>query len=325
MTYRTREQMQNETAAARNCSILLIAEHFGYSLKQHGNYYFADGEKSLVFFTNTNSFYHYYERAGGSGIDFVMRERGCNIGDAIAYINTEISRTFIDLSSNTGYKNENYQSLRSKKELKVPEKNDNHRRVFAYLTKSRGINPDIVSEFLHKHILYEEAGKHNAVFVGYDKNMEVKHCFIRGTISDRQYRGDTYGSDKNYGFLVQSQNMDAESLIVFEAPIDLMSYKSLYPDDRSDMLALGMLSMEPIYTYLSEYGSKKIYLSLDMDAPGRQAAQEFLQKLHAEGYEAEMHPICSQIENVHVKDVNDVLCEMKQRTIGGYDQVRSKH
>ena len=119
--------------------------------------------------------------------------------------------------------------------------------------------------------------------------------------------------------------MDAESLIVFEAPIDLMSYKSLYPDDRSDMLALGMLSMEPIYTYLSEYGSKKIYLSLDMDAPGRQAAQEFLQKLHAEGYEAEMHPICSQIENVHVKDVNDLLCEMKQRTIGGYDQVRSKH
>lgn len=49
MTYRTREQMQNETAAARNCSILLIAEHFGYSLKQHGNYYFADGERAWCF------------------------------------------------------------------------------------------------------------------------------------------------------------------------------------------------------------------------------------------------------------------------------------
>lgn len=317
MTYRTRAQMEEETAAAKACSILLIAEHFGYALKQHGNYHFADDDKRLVFFNQTNSFYNYYEQRGGSGIDFVMEEKGCSVGDAIRYINTEISPISINYENNHPNRQVGYERIKSAEELKIPQKNTNHRRVFAYLTKTRGISPEIVSDFLHKHLLYEEAGKHNCVFVGYDKSMKPRHCFIRGTVSNRQYRGDTYGSDKKYGFLVHAEHTPPKGskLIVFEAPIDIMSYKSLYPEDKdSDMLALGMLSPEPVYTYLADHQDcKDISFILDVDQYGKKAALEFVEKLQSEGYHAQIHQVCSLIEKVHAKDMNELLQVINSR------------
>lgn len=315
MSYRTQAQMRAETEQAKACSILLIAEHFGYSLKKHGNCYQSQNETGLTFFPNTNSFYRFYENYGGSGIDFVMKEMGCSIGEAVAYINTNISYTStkqVSVSEPT-----QYEPLKSSKDLLVPPKHTDNRRVFAYLNKSRGISSDIISNFLHRHLLYEQADKHNAIFVGYDKEMKPQHCFMRGTISGVQYRGDTYGSNKEYGFTVLADEDKGENqrLIVFEAPIDLMSYKTLYPNDDCDMLALGMLSLEPVYTFLKDYPNKSISFVLDCDEPGLKAMQQFSEELTSKGYKVESHLIIEKMLDAKVKDVNELLLHTQEQVI----------
>ena len=70
-----------------------------------------------------------------------------------------------------------------KKEFKLPDANDDMRRVFAYLTKQRFIAPDIISFFAHQHKIYEDKDHHNVVFVGTDENGVPKQASLRSTIS----------------------------------------------------------------------------------------------------------------------------------------------
>ena len=51
----------------------------------------------------------------------------------------------------------------------LPEKNEDMRRVYAYLLRCRGLNRDVVNVFAQKNMIYESAPYHNAIFVGYDK------------------------------------------------------------------------------------------------------------------------------------------------------------
>ena len=51
------------------------------------------------------------------------------------------------------------------KQLEIPPAHNNMRRVFAYLCQTRGIDPEVVSAFVRKGLLYESASHHNAVFV----------------------------------------------------------------------------------------------------------------------------------------------------------------
>ena len=46
------------------------------------------------------------------------------------------------------------------------------RKVFAYLTKSRFINQEIVQDFVTQHMLYQDL-KGNCVFVSYDNDIPV--------------------------------------------------------------------------------------------------------------------------------------------------------
>lgn len=76
-----------------------------------------------------------------------------------------------------------------------------YKRVFAYLTKTRCIAPEIVNELMHKKYLYEDV-MHNCVFVGYGTNKLPAYATVRGTLTDVQYRKDSPGSDKSISFLL---------------------------------------------------------------------------------------------------------------------------
>ena len=47
------------------------------------------------------------------------------------------------------------------KQLEIPPAHNNMRRVFAYLCQTRGIDPEVVSAFARKGLLYESANHHN--------------------------------------------------------------------------------------------------------------------------------------------------------------------
>lgn len=77
------------------------------------------------------------------------------------------------------------------KPFELPPKNDNMRRVYAYLLNKRGIDRDVLYAFAHAGMIYESADYHNAIFVGFDNNGKPMHAHKRGTGSESSYNFST--------------------------------------------------------------------------------------------------------------------------------------
>ena len=168
----------------------------------------------------------------------------------------------------------------------LPPKAPAMRRTFAYLLKERKIDKDIVSFFAHEHLLYEsleKEGYHNAIFVGCDENGIPRHAHKRG-LNTKSYKGNVEGSLPQYSFHYVGTG---EVLYAFEAPIDLLSFLSLYPNDfeRDSYVALCGTSNQPILWLLETYPQlQAVTLCLDNDTAGRKASERIQALLTERGY-----------------------------------------
>lgn len=161
-------------------------------------------------------------------------------------------------------------------------------RVFAYLCKTRGIDRNIVSAFAKAHLIYEDADYHNAVFVGMDADGIPRHAHKRSTSSvGKSFRQNVEGSDSKNSFNYTGTD---GSLYVFEAPIDLLSFISLYPADwRShSYVACCGTSMLPVLEQLRRHEIEDVYLCLDNDPAGQKAAERMAEELVKRGVNTEI-------------------------------------
>lgn len=110
----------------------------------------------------------------------------------------------------------------------LPKRNDNMRRVYAYLISRRGIDRDVVNAFAYRQMIYESAEYHNAVFVGFDSKGIPRHANLRGTGAESTFKGNAPGSIPEYSFHWTGSE---DTLFLFEAPIDLLSFISLHKDN----------------------------------------------------------------------------------------------
>ena len=97
-------------------------------------------------------------------------------------------------------------------------------RVFSYLLLTRGIDKDVLFEFVRRKMIYEYADYHNAVFVGYDSNGKPRHAHKRGTVTSNPYKGNVAGSQPEFSFHWYGTS---DKIFLFEAPIDMLSYISM--------------------------------------------------------------------------------------------------
>ena len=178
------------------------------------------------------------------------------------------------------------------KELHLPDKcKEGYKRVCAYLIKSRGLDQDIVDYCIKEKIIYQDS-KNNAIFVGYDENKNPKFACARGTLSDRQFRGDCKGSDKKYCFEVKGKT--PERLYVFEAPIDLLSYISISKKNdpnqswkNHNFISLSGTSDVALENYLERNKNvTSIIFCLDNDEAGNKASEDYIKKYSEKGYKA---------------------------------------
>ncbi|WP_444641240.1 DUF3991 domain-containing protein [Caproiciproducens sp. R1] len=149
--------------------------------------------------------------------------------------------------------------------------------------QERRIDSEVISFFVHNRSLYESANTHNAVFVGYDSTGKARAAFQKGTLTEKPFRGDVDGSDKEYFF---NYHGGSERLYVFEAPIDMLSFIDLHKEkgwQKHNYLALGCTALPALLRFLSEYqGIHQIVLCLDNDKSGIKGdaiIQETLQRL----------------------------------------------
>ncbi|MDR1321601.1 MAG: DUF3991 and toprim domain-containing protein, partial [Gracilibacteraceae bacterium] len=187
-------------------------------------------------------------------------------------------------------------------------------RVYWYLCSGRGIEPEIVSKLIKEKKLYQEAGRGNCVFVGYDENKVPRYCAKRGTSLERPYKGDADHSDKTYPFSLEGSS---NRLYVLESPIDLMSHATLSQmrgiDYRRDhRISLGCLSDRALEWYLGQRPEiRQIIFALDNDTGGKgpdglprnhgqEAARKFCAKYEKRGYAA-------AVQTPTAKDFNEDL------------------
>lgn len=163
-------------------------------------------------------------------------------------------------------------SIEERKPLRPPERNDNMKRVYAYLMQKRFIARDVISFFARQGTLYESKEHHNAVFVGTDIEGNPRHIHKKGTYSEGiSFRMNEEGSIPLYGF---GYTGAGNILYVFEAPIDFLSFLTLYPKDwqENSYIVLNGVAEHAMLQMLHDHTNlNTVVLCLDHDPAGIEA------------------------------------------------------
>ena len=228
-----------------------------------------------------NRWYDHKNQVGGGPIKFLREHYGMSYQEAmLELLGGERSAELEFISARD--KN----NVPPKKEFKLPDANDDMRRVFAYLTKQRFIAPDVISFFAHQHKIYEDRDHHNAVFVGTDENGVPRQASLRSTISfGNAFRITVSGSDTKYSF---SHFGESGKLFVFEAPIDMLSFITLYQKDwkeHSYIAMNGVYESAVLEALKCHFNLNEIVLCTDNDIGGMDAAERLRDILRENGYE----------------------------------------
>ncbi|HAN44733.1 MAG TPA: hypothetical protein DCP97_05015 [Ruminococcaceae bacterium] len=268
-------------------SALEYAKQNGYPLVKKGSYYIHAEHDSMVFTENGQWFWNSHGLKGGA-IEFITSYEHKSLKEAVLILNGEkISTASLDNSK----RNYTAKKLEEEKaEFVLPAKNDDYKRMFAYLRKERCLDYEILSKLVHNKQLYESKEHHNCVFVSYDNQGNPKAAFQRGTISNaaEPFKRDVPNSDKSYSFVLKGYET-ATTVAVFEAAIDAISQATIEKMHGLDYmtahrLALGGIFDKGLMRFLDDNPQiKKIALCLDNDDAGRKNADVIRSKLENMG------------------------------------------
>ena len=196
---------------ARQTDLCELLRSQGETLKRSGTEYeWKDGSQKVTI--RGNLWFHQYDRQGGDAIDFVRRFYHKDYPEAVSYLLGGCNGT-LSVSPPIERK--------PSKPFELPPRNENMRRVYAYLLSKRGLDRDVVNTFAYKQMIYESAQYHNAVFVGFDQGGVPRHASMRGTGSESTFKGNADGSVPEYSFHWTGRS---KYLCLFEAPIDMLSF-----------------------------------------------------------------------------------------------------
>lgn len=274
---------QDEIGIAKQADLCAVASAMGYTVRRAGKCHTLKEMDSIRIYDRTH-WYRWSEQCGGSQIDFLKKFAGMDFLEAVQWL-----LDFVGYRKGQGSMKiaqvATQQKPEPKKPFVLPEHAGSNEYLYRYLEQERGIDREVIDFFVKAGLLYEARQHHNMVFIGTDAEGIPRFASMRG-VFDKDGKGfkcDVAGNDKRYGFHVARE--ESRRVAVFEAAIDLMSYMTIYPMQKDNMVALGMLADAPLQTFLKEHpGIKEIAFGLDNDRHGKKAAAELMEKYRAAGY-----------------------------------------
>lgn len=255
----------------------------GEKLERAGREYkliYSDGSGKHDSITIRGStWFDHKNQTGGGAIKFMQYHYGMDFPTAVQEL---LGQRVTSLSS-VPLKSTNQSE--KQKDFRLPEANDNMHRVFAYLIKQRFIAPEVITHFAKRKLLYEDKKHHNAVFVGVDENGVPRQAHKRGTATfGKSFRQTVEGSDTKYSF---AHFGESGKLFIFEAPIDMLSYLTLNPQDwqKHSYIAMNGVYENAVLTALKEHSNlSEIVICTDNDVGGIDAADRLSDILEEKGY-----------------------------------------
>lgn len=284
----TEEQIER----ARNASLAEYFQRNGYECELKRNELHVKNYGGLFVNIHTNSWYCFSadgQRGGKNAINCLTDVIGLDFKTAVV----ELAGGGYTYTHSHTDQSKNFSLSAQKKELELPEKDDNMRKVFAYLCTTRKINPEIISQLAHDGLLYQDK-KGNAVFVHKNEMGEIIGAEIQGTNSFKRFKGVATGtSDSVFSVKIG----DPKKCYVFESAIDLLSFKQLANQEKiQNSVLVSMAGLKPnTLKSLADKGMK-MYSCVDCDDAGNRFT------------EANNLVSCRRIlEEQGVKDWNDLL------------------
>ena len=252
MTY---TQAQIDRANAVNLEDFLRAQ--GETLVRSGKEYRWKAHDSLT--VCGNKWFRHSQSKGGYPVDFVMEFYGKSFPEAVQLLTGEPgeAQPEADPAPSPAFR--------------LPLRNVTNANILNYLTQERKLSPSLVNFFIAAGDIYEDAAHHNVVFVGRDADGHPRYASCRGIYE--KFRQDVAGAEKSFGFAHRGTD---KQLMVFEAPIDLLSFIELFPKNwqQHNYLSLGGVSAKALQQFLSERPDmERVFLCLDADKAGEDACK----------------------------------------------------
>ena len=247
--------------------------------------------------------YDHAARKGGRAISFVQQFYDKTYPEAVTML--------LGGEVGTIYPSAAERVVEPPKPFVLPPVHSDMRRVYAYLVKHRNIDRSVVAHFARERLLYEDAKYHNAVFVGTDEEGVPRHAHKRSTNSyGKAFRLNVEGCNPRYSFHHMGTD---ESLYVFEAPIDMLSYITLHPEDwqRHSYVACCGTSVQPVLERLRQNPKlNMVYLCLDNDEAGEDACESMMEVLEEMDVDVERLRPQGKDWNDDLTTVREQKCEV---------------
>ena len=278
MTY---TQAQIDKANAVDLEKFLRAQ--GETLVRSGKEYRWKAHDSLT--VCGNKWFRHSQSKGGYPVDFVMEFYGKSFPEAVQMLTGEPGEVQPEADPAPS------------PAFRLPLRNVTNANILNYLTQERKLSPSLVNFFIAAGDIYEDAAHHNVVFVGRDADGHPRYASSRGI--REKFRQDAAGAEKAFGFAHRGTD---KQLLVFEAPIDLLSFIELFPKNwqQHNYLSLGGVSGKALRQFLSERPDvERVFLCLDADKAGEDACKRL----------AGLLPDTVSVTRIQpcMKDWNDVL------------------
>ena len=252
MTY---TQAQIDKANAVDLEKFLRAQ--GETLVRSGKEYRWKAHDSLT--VCGNKWFRHSQSKGGFPVDFVMEFYGKSFPEAVQMLTGEPGEVQPEADPAPS------------PAFRLPLRNVTNANILNYLTQERKLSPSLVNFFIAAGDIYEDAAHHNVVFVGRDADGHPRYASSRGI--REKFRQDAAGAEKAFGFAHRGTD---KQLLVFEAPIDLLSFIELFPKNwqQHNYLSLGGVSGKALQQFLSERPDvERVFLCLDADKAGEDACK----------------------------------------------------
>ena len=278
MTY---TQAQIDKANAVDLEKFLRAQ--GETLVRSGKEYRWKTHDSLT--VCGNKWFRHSQSKGGLPVDFVMEFYGKSFPEAVQMLTGEPGEAQPEADSAPS------------PAFRLPLRNVTNANILNYLTQERKLSPSLVNFFIAAGDIYEDSSHHNVVFVGRDADGHPRYASNRGI--NEKFRQDVAGAEKAFGFAHRGTD---KQLLVFEAPIDLLSFIELFPKNwqQHNYLSLGGVSGKALQQFLSERPDvERVFLCLDADKAGEDACKRLTALLPDTVSVTRIQPC--------MKDWNDVL------------------
>ncbi len=278
---------EEEKQSANEVNLVDYLKSINEDMYIRGNTYFLKNINGVSVIDN--KWYDHYNKKGGLAVTFLKEFYGYSYTQAVVELLGE--KNIKSLQKNKSQKvinrnnsTKNVNNVEETKTFTLPHIANNNEIAYNYLLKKRFLKEEVLDYFFSNNLIYQSKDYNNVVFIGTDEKKQPKFACAKGTCN-KNFSQTIKNSNSDYSF--NYTNAKAETLFVFESPIDMLSLISEFEMWRDfNYIALDGITSKPLLHFLKNNKNiTEIYLCLDNDVAGIEGNQKLTEELIKHKYD----------------------------------------